>query len=97
MDSKLSPWLPAIAAVAGTSTFAATVVAYFDRHRTGMPGSYAPFIAGTLLFVLIVGAASYSTTHGGASRVWRTAIASILAAACFGFALLFVLLNTLGS
>jgi hypothetical protein len=30
MDSKLSPWLPVIAAVAGVSTFAATVFAYLD-------------------------------------------------------------------
>jgi hypothetical protein len=55
MDSKLSPWLPAIAALAGISTFAATVFAYLDEHRKGMPGSYAPFIAGTVLLALIVG------------------------------------------
>jgi len=90
-------WLPAIAAVGGVLIFAATLYAYFDAHATGAPASYVPLIVGTICFSGFVGAISHAGSLCGVVRTSRLVLASVMSGACFALAVVFVLLNTLGS
>lgn len=97
VDGRLSVWLPAVTTVAGVSVFAATLVTYFNASASGAKASYIPLAVGTLCFVLIVGAATHVTGPDRTAHPLWTVATSFLAAVYFGLAVLFVLLNTLGS
>lgn len=97
MESRHVVWILPAVSIGSILIFAATYFAYFNARTEYFVGGYVPLIVGALSSAALVGAGSFVLSRNSSIRLWHCILAAVAAGLAFVFAMLFVLVNTLGA